>query len=340
MDRLMRRVGLPGKAFVPLLSAHACAIPAILSTRVIENRRERIVTMLVLPLMSCSARIPVYAMITALLFPRDPWRAGLLFGAAYSLGIVAAVVMALVFKRTLLRGEARPLVIELPGYKLPSLRNALYHTVTRGGVFVRKAGTVILLISIGLWVLATYPTSPPPAAVAGLRAQAGVLQTAGQPREAAELRHQADHLTAQSALANSFAGRVGRAIEPALRPLGFDWQIGVGILSSFAAREVIVSTLAIVYGVGDAAADGHPERLYDALRRARRSDGTLVFTTAACVSLLIFYVLAMQCLPTQVVTRRESGSWKWAALQFGYMSVLAYTAALVAFQLLRALGLA
>jgi ferrous iron transport protein B len=334
MDRLMRRVGLPGKAFVPLLSAHACAIPAIMAARVIDDKRDRLVTILVAPLMSCSARIPVYSMLAALLFAHSPWRASLVFTGAYLLGIIAAIAAAFVFKQTILKGETRPLVLELPSYRMPSLRTAVLTTLDRAMVFVKNAGTVILLISIALWALATYPKSAPPAEAVALQQQAGTLT--GKPAE--EMQARAGRLISHSALEHSVAGRMGRLVEPVLKPLGFDWQIGIGILSSFAAREVIVSTLAVVYGVGEDAAKENPESLYDSLRRARRSDGTKVFTTATCASLLIYYVLAAQCLSTQAVTRRETNGWKWPAVQLVYMSVLAYVAALVVFQAFRAFG--
>lgn len=337
MDRLMRRVGLPGKAFVPLLSAHACAIPAIMATRVIEDKRDRLVTILVAPLMTCSARIPVYAMVTALLFWHEPLKGAALFTGAYALGIVAALVMAFVFKRTILKGESKPLVLELPSYKLPSLRNALIVMVDRAAVFIKKAGTVILGISIVLWFLATFPKSDPPDVSVQLTRQAQVLQEQGDAAQAADLLSQAQQLENQHALAHSFAGRLGRAIEPAIRPLGFDWQIGVGVVSSFAAREVIVSTLSVVYGIGADTVDEEPATFYETLQQAKRSDGSPVFTTATCVSLLVFYVLAMQCLPTQAVTRRETNSWRWPIFQLGYMTVLAYVVALVAYQTTHAL---
>ena len=338
MDRLMRGVGLPGKAFVPMLSAHACAIPAIMAARVIENERDRLVTILVLPLFSCSARIPVYGMLAALLFADSAWRASLAFTGAYVLGIVAAVGVAFLLKRTLLKGETRPLVLELPSYKMPSLRTAALVTLDRARVFVRRAGTIILFVSVALWALATYPKSEPPPRAVALQQQAEQHRARGATKDADETQAQADRLTSRSALANSAAGRLGRFIEPVLRPLGFDWQIGIGIISSFAAREVIVSTLAVVYGVGEDVVEENPESLYDSLRRAQRADGSSVFTTATCVSLLIFYVLAMQCLPTQAITRRETNSWKWPVLQLAYMTLLAYGAAWIAFQVLRACG--
>ncbi len=339
MDRLMRRVGLPGKAFVPMLSAHACAVPAIMSTRVIEDRRDRLVTILVLPLFSCSARIPVYAILTALLFPHSPLEAALVFTAAYTLGIAAALGMAAAFKRTILPGEAKPLVLELPSYKLPSLKTALFATWDRARIFVRRAGSIILAVSIVLWALASFPASEPPAEARAMRGRAATLAASGDGAAAADLVRAAEALSSQHALAASFAGRIGRFIEPALEPLGFDWQIGVGILSSFAAREVIVSTLAVVYGVGESAAEESPGSLFDTLRAATRADGGPVFTTATSASLLIFYVLAMQCLSTQAITRRETGGWRWPLVQLGYMSALAYVAALVTFQVLRATGI-
>jgi ferrous iron transport protein B len=300
-----------------MLSAHACAIPALMSTRVIEDRRDRLATMLVIPLLTCSARLPVYAMIVALLFAGRPVQGGLLFAGAYALGVTAALGVAWLLRRSLLRGESRPLVIELPTYKAPSLRNALLAMRDRGGVFLRKAGTAILLISIGMWALSTYPRLPEERA-------AEALAAGGEAR------------LASARLENSLAGRVGRAIEPVFRPLGFDWRIDIGVLSSFAARETLVATLAIVYGVGDddVASDG----LRNVLGAQKRSDGTPVFDLATSLSLLVFFVLAMQCLPTQAVMRRESGSWRWAAFQFAYMTVLAYAAALVTYQGLRLLG--
>lgn len=326
-DRLMRRVGLPGTAFVPLLSAHACAIPAIMASRIIDNRRDRLVTILVAPLLTCSARLPVYTMLTALLVPSQPLKAALIFVGAYCLGIAAALLMALMLNRSVLRGRAQPLVIELPSYKAPNLRNALIMMLDRGCSFLMKAGTVILLISIVLWAAATYPKSAPPAEALAMQQQAEQLLSAGQTDQAEQLIQQANNLTASHNLSYSVAGRLGHAIEPAIRPLGYDWRIGVGIISSFAAREVVVSTLSIIHGVGD----DNDAMLYDSMRNATVDDGTRMYTPATSLSLLVFFVLAMQCLPTSIVARRETGSWKWPILQFAYMSTLAYGAAWVTF---------
>ena len=338
MDRIMRKLGLPGKAFVPLLSAHACAIPAIMSTRVIENPRDRLITILVAPLMACSARIPVYAMITALLFPHSPLKAALVFTGAYAVGVATALGAALVFRRTILPGESKPLMIELPPYRVPALRTALLHTFDRAKIFVKQAGTIILAISLVLWALSYYPKSSPPTAAVALTTQAAQLAQAGQDRQAGELHEQADRLTAQNSLQHSFAGKIGHAIEPVIAPLGYDWQIGIGIISSFAAREVIVSTLAIVYGVGKDAAETNQTSLYSTLQQARRSDGTPIFNTATCASLLVFYILAAQCLSTTAVVRRETNSWKWPLFQIAYMTGLAYVAALLVYQALRHFG--
>ena len=334
MDKVMRRLGLPGKAFVPMLSAHACAIPAVMAARVVENPRDRLVTILITPLMTCSARIPVYAMVTALLFPQSPWKAALVFTASYATGGVVAMLTALLFQRTILPGGSQPLVIELPPYRLPGLRTALLQTFDRAKIFLKQAGTIILFVSLTLWVLSHYPKSEPPPAAVALTTQAAQLEKAGDNVGAGQLRVKADHLTAQSALQNSFAGRIGQAIEPAIKPLGFDWQVGIGILSSFTAREVIVSTLAVVYGVGENAAEENRTSLYDALRHATRSDGSAIFTTATCASLLVFYILAAQCLSTTAVVRRETNSWKWPLFQIGYMTGLAYIAAFITFQVI------
>ena len=338
MDKVMRRLGLPGKAFMPLLSAHACAIPAIMSARVIENPRDRLVTILITPLMTCSARIPVYAMVTALLFPQSPFKAALIFTGAYATGIIFAMIAALIFQHTILPGGSKPLVIELPPYRLPGLRTALLHTFDRAKIFVKQAGTIILLISLLLWGLSHYPKSAPPAAAVTLTAQAAQVEQTGDEKQAGELHLKAGRLTAQSSLQHSYAGQIGRVIEPALKPLGFDWQIGIGIIGSFAAREVIVSTLAVVYGVGEDAPGQNRTSLYDALRRATRTDGTPVFTTATCISLLVFYILAAQCLSTSVVVRRETNSLKWPLFQIAYMTGLAYVAALIVYQIFHFLG--
>jgi len=212
------------------------------------------------------------------------------------------------------------------------LRTAFLHTFDRAKIFVRQAGTIILAISLILWALSYYPKSSPPATVVAMKAQAAQFEKTGDTNQAASLRDSAYRETAQNSLNNSFAGHIGHAIEPLIRPLGYDWQIGIGILSSFAAREAIVPTLAIVYGVGKENAENNPNSLYDTLRQAKRSDGSPIFNTATCASLLVFYILAAQCLSTTAVVRRETNSWKWPLFQIAYMTGLAYVAAFIVYQ--------
>ncbi|XAL98796.1 ferrous iron transporter B [Phycisphaeraceae bacterium D3-23] len=360
-DRIMHKVGLPGKAFIPMLSAHACAIPAIMATKSIETRRDRLITILVLPLMTCSARLPVYAMIIALLFANNAVMGGVVFYGAYTLGIVAAMFASFVFGKTILKGKPQELVIELPPYRWPSLRVALLTVWDRALVFLKQAGTVILLISIILWVLLTFPQAPegrlPGIAsdddvvkyteldtrAAMLSLTADKLTESGMTEEAelyqadlAETVSERDNLHARYAAEYSVAGRAGKLIEPVFEPLGFDWRIDIGVVASFAAREVVVSTLAIVGGVGEDGAEDE-DTLVEMMRGMQRPDGSPLFTMATALSLLVFFVLAMQCLPTQAVTKRETGSWKWAILQFGYMTVLAYAAAFVTYQVVSAM---
>jgi ferrous iron transport protein B len=333
MDRLLCRFGLPGHAFVPLLTSHACALPGIMAARLIPDRRDRIATILVAPFMSCSARLPVYVLLTALLFSGRPLLAGLVFAGCYLLGGAAALMSALLFRRTLLRGRARPMILELPSYKMPSLTNAFVAAKDQGFAFLKTAGTVIMAICVVMWWLNTFPRVEPPAAADALRAEAA--RSADSAR-AAVLNAEANVLDQRAAQAGSFAGRLGRAVQPVFAPLGYDWQLTVGVLTSFLAREVFVSTMSVLVGnTGDDVADAG---VIARIRAATRDDGSLLFTTATATSLLVFFVLAMQCLPTLAVTRRETGHIKWAALQLGYMSGLAYVFACGAYQIARLVG--
>ena len=324
MDRLLRPFGLSGHAFVPLLSAHACAIPAIMSARGVPDRRDRLATILVAPFMSCTARIPVYVLLTVLLFPESPAMQALAFAACYALGIVAGILSALIARRTIVRGDTRAMAIELPSYKLPSLRTAAIAAWDRGLVFLRKAGTVILAISVVLWWLGSYPISEPPAEAVELRAEAAQVEDEAV---AAAMNEHADELAASRQAERSFIGRIGSFVQPVFAPLGYDRQLTVGVLASFAAREVFVSTMAVV-------ATGHEdvedEGVFSALATARRDDGSLIFDRPTSWSLLVYFVLAMQCLPTLAVTAREAGGWRWAGVQFGWMFGLAYVAAFAA----------
>lgn len=342
MDRVLRPFGLSGHAFVPLLSSHACALPGIMSARAVPDRRDRLATILVAPFMTCSARIPVYVLLTTILFRDRPAMAALAFTGCYALGIGAGLLSSMIARRTILRGKSRPMAMELPSYKVPSIRTALLTTLDRGLVFLKKAGTHILAISIVLWWLSSYPVATPPAEATALRAQAERLVAAQDAssdqseREASALLARAQQLEGNHAVAMSFAGRMGRGIEPLFRPLGFDWQLSVGVVTSFAAREVFVSTMSIMLTGSEEAED---EGVLEKISNATRSDGvTPIFTPAVCWSLLVYYVLAMQCIPTLAVTAKEAGSIKWAILQLCWMCGVAYVAALLVYQTLLALG--
>jgi len=337
-DRILSRFGLPGHAFVPLLSSHACALPGILSTRLIPDRRDRMATILVAPFMSCSARLPVYILLTSLLFRDQPLMAGLAFTGCYLLGSLAALISAFVARRTLLKGHSRPMVLELPSYKLPALRTAVITAYQQGKAFLQTAGTVILAICIVMWWLSAFPRVDPPPEATTLRTEAAALE-ANEPDRALELVAEASNLEAYHAQAASFAGRLGRLIQPVYEPLGYDWQLTVGVLTSFLAREVFVSTLAVLI-TGEDIDDPADEGVFSRVRDAKRDDGSPLFTPATAASLLVFFVLAMQCLPTLVVTRRETGAWRWAALQFFWMTGLAWIFAFVTYQGLHLVGIA
>ncbi len=336
MDRLLARFGLPGHAFVPLLTSHACALPGIMSTRLIPDRRDRLATILVAPFMSCSARLPVYVLLTTLLFADRPGAAGLVFAGCYLLGAGAALVTAKLFGSTILKGRARPMILELPSYKVPSLRNALFTARDQGMAFLTTAGTVIVAICVVMWWLSAYPHVEPPAQAVALRSAAAGPGMA--PAQAEALVAEADALETRAAQVGSFAGRIGHSLEPAFRPLGFDWQLTVGVLTSFLAREVFVSTMSVL-AAGQAETEV-TEGVVSRIRGMTRDDGRPVFTPATAASALVFFVLAMQCLPTLTVTRKETGSIRYAALQLFYMSGLAYVAAFLLYQGLRAAGVA
>ena len=308
----------------------------IMSTRLIPDLRDRLTTILVAPFMSCSARLPVYVLLTTLLFADRPGLAGLAFAGCYLLGAVAALVTAKVFGSTILKGRARPMILELPSYKTPSLKNALLTAKDQGVSFLTTAGTVIVAICIVMWWLSAYPRVEPPARAVELRAAAAAPGVAPDQIEA--LGAEADALEAKASQAGSFAGRIGHVMAPVFEPLGFDWQLTVGVLTSFLAREVFVSTMSVLAsGQAETEVD---EGVVDRIRGMTRDDGRPVFTPATAAAALVFFVLAMQCLPTLTVTRKETGSMKYAALQLAYMSGLAYVAAFVLHQALRAAGVA
>ncbi|AKT43256.1 ferrous iron transport protein B [Chondromyces crocatus] len=342
IDRVMASVGLHGRAFVPMLSGFACAIPAVLATRTLESRRDRLITMLVVPLASCSARLPVYVLVTAVIFDPDTKVFGVLSVGAvvllsmYALSVVASLGAAAVLRRTVLKGPRQPLVLELPPYRLPGVRNVAQATWFRVRDFLMAAGTVILALSIVIWGLLSYPKDGEAEARWEAR-RAEITETVPEGEAREEALSAAEQAQAGEALRHSAGGRLGHAIEPAIEPLGFDWRLGVGIIGAFAAREVFVSTLGIVFDVGSADEESQPLR--EALREAKRPDGTKLMTPLVGVSLMVFFVLACQCMSTIAVVRREAGSWKWAGLMVGYMTVLAYVASLAVYQVGRLLGL-
>ena len=337
MDRLMSRVGLHGKSFIPMLSSFACAIPGIMATRTIETRQDRLATILVAPLMSCSARLPVYTVLIAACIPQRNGWPGLTLLMMYLLGIAGALGMAWIFKKTLLRGEPPMLILELPPYKRPMLGAVLRQMWDRSKLFLKRAGTVILGINILLWFLATYPRSSELQQQFDQR-HAQWKQAASNPPTSAESEtlKRLDQEEAGEKLRQSFAGRLGRAIEPALKPLGFDWKIGIGIVTSFAAREVFVSTLSVVYNVG-----GDSENtasLAEVMKSERRDDGRKTYTPLTGLTLMVFYVFAMQCVSTVAVVRRETNSWKWPLFQTVYMTSLAWILAFLTYQVGTRLG--
>ncbi|MGE0786893.1 MAG: ferrous iron transport protein B [Sandaracinaceae bacterium] len=335
IDRVMRSVGLHGRSFVPLLSGFACAIPAIMATRTIESRRDRLLTMMVIPLMSCSARLPVYALVTAVVFDTERRTLGifstgaLVLFAMYSLSVIASLGAAAVLRRTVIRGPAPTLVLELPPYRMPTVRNVGLAVARRTRAFLTDAGTIILAMTIILWALLSYPKNEATEArYDALRADAAdTLDGDALDAELSRL----GHAEAEEQLEDSFAGHLGHVIEPAIEPLGFDWRIGIGLIGSFAAREVLVSTLAIVWGIGDDA-DEESVPLREALQRATRADGRPLMTPLSGLALMVFFVLAAQCMSTIAVLRRESGSWRWPLFMLAYMTALAYVGALVTYQ--------
>ncbi len=335
MDRALRSVGLHGRAFVPMMSGFACAVPAIMATRTMERRRDRLLTMLVVPLMSCSARLPVYTLIIGALFP--PSKAfgfvpvqGLLMVAMYLFSTIVALLAAAVLGRTLVRGRSVPLILELPPYRWPGVSSVLNMMWLRARSFLSEAGSVILGFTILMWLLLSYPKVEP--------LQEGMAASTGDSSAQVATPAQADLQASQEAyqLERSFGGRLGKALEPALAPLGFDWKIGVGIVGAFAAREVFVSVMGLVYGLGEVGDDDAPLR--DRMRAETRPDGKPVYTPLVGLSLMVFFALACQCMSTLAVVKRETRSWRWPLFLFAYMTALAWVTSFALYQTGRILG--
>jgi len=328
-DRLMRSVGLNGKSVMPMISGFACAVPAIMSARSIENRKERLLTILITPLMSCSARLPVYTILIGLVIPKTSLFGfisiqGLVMMGLYLLGLVMALIVSYVAKWMIKINEKSYFILELPTYRSPRWNNVVQTMIGKAKIFVRDAGKVIMIISLILWALSSF----------GPQKRMNNVK-----RQFAELKSQpgADTSTldkqyASAKLENSYAGIMGKSIEPAIAPLGYDWKIGIALITSFAAREVFVGTMATLYSVGD---EENDLKLKEKMGAAVRPDGKPVFNLASGISLMIFYVFAMQCMSTLAVVRRETRSWKWPIIQFIYMTGLAYFMSLIAYQVLK-----
>jgi len=340
MDRLMSAAGLHGRSFIPLLSSYACAVPGIMATRTIENPRDRLATILVAPLMSCSARLPVYLTVIAAVFAGSVWlKAGVIF-SMYLIGTVTALLMAAVFKKTLLRGPTPTFIMELPPYHLPRPRLILRAMWDRSKLFLTRAGTVIVAVCVVLWALAYFPRDTAALARAQSARSQVKLNGGGSAFEQRHANSRAiDDELAGAQLRHSLLGRMGKAIEPVLAPLGFDWRVGVGVLASFAAREVFVSTMGVVFNAGGGDEESLRERMRTSVWDSGPRAGRRLFTPLSGVSLMVFYVLCCQCASTLAVIRRETNSWRWPAFAFGYMTALAYLASLLVFQFGTRLGI-
>lgn len=330
-DKLMRKVGLNGKSVMPMISGYACAVPAIMSARNIENKKERLLTIMITPLMSCSARLPVYTILIALVIPSKLYFGflslqGLVMMILYLMGTVIALLVSWVMKWFIKSNERSFFILELPTYRAPRWKNALTTMISKAKIFVFDAGKIIMLISLLLWALSTYG---PKEKMKSVTAKYEQLVKAN-PQQEAEL----NKLRKTELLQNSFAGTLGKAIEPAIRPLGYDWKIGIALITSFAAREVFVGTMATLYSVGEDA-DENNSTLRQKMSAAVRPDGSKVYNLATGLSLLVFYVLAMQCMSTLAVVKRETRSWKWPAIQLVYMTGLAYFMSWVVYTLFR-----
>lgn len=338
MDRLMRWCGLSGQSFIPMLSSFACAVPGIMATRVIPERKDRIATILAAPFMTCSARLPVYALLIGAFVPHKTWLGGvvnlpgLVLLGLYFLGIFGGIFTAWLFKKTLLRGPTPPFLLELPPFRKPNWRSFFINLSERGLIFLRRAGTVIFAVAIIVWGATYFPRN------AELESQrdAQLAALATQQLDAATLEQASAEIENQYAAAHldqSLLGRAGHAIEPVFRPLGWDWKVAAGVLASFPAREVVVAVLGTIYAVG-AEADETDQTLIERLRSATWPDGRRVFTTGMAIGLLVFYAFCLQCMATVATMRRETGGWRWPLIAWTYMTALGYIGALLCYQLI------
>ncbi len=327
-DKLMRKVGLNGKSVMPMISGFACAVPAIMSTRNIENRKERLLTILVTPLMSCSARLPVYTILIALVVPAKFYLGflslqGLVMMGLYLLGLVMALIVSYVFRFIIKLKEKSYFILELPVYRAPRWKNVGITMIEKAKIFVMDAGRVILFISLLLWFLSSY--GPPSRMNQVNEKYAAIKQQNTSPQQLSSIQKQYK----SEKLQNSFAGILGKSIEPVIKPLGYDWKIGIALITSFAAREVFVGTMATLYSVEDK----DNKTLHEKMQSAVKDDGSKVYTLPAALSLMVFYVFAMQCMSTLAVVKRETKTWKWPIIQFIYMTALAYAMSLLVYNI-------
>ncbi len=327
-DKLMRKVGLNGKSVMPMISGFACAVPAIMSARNIENQKERLLTILITPLMSCSARLPVFTILIALIIPNHYYLGflsvqGLVMMGLYIFGTVVALMVAWVAKWFISLKEKSYFILELPVYRPPRWKNAGITMVEKARIFVTEAGKIIMIISLVLWFLSSFGP--------GNRMEEVEKKYTAQIQASHGNEDELAHRLAGEKLENSYAGIMGKAIEPVIRPLGYDWKIGIALITSFAAREVFVGTMATLYSVG-AEASENDQTLRDKMQSATRPDGTKVYTLATGMSLMVFYLLAMQCMSTLAIVKRETKSWKWPMIQLGYMTALAYFFSWITYQ--------
>ena len=336
MDRMMRSAGLSGQSFIPMLSSFACAVPGILATRVIPERKDRLATILAAPFMTCSARLPVYALLIAAFVPEQTFLSGLvnlqglvLLGL-YLLGIVGGVLTAFLLKKTLLAGPTPTFLIELPPYRLPQLKSVLIKLLDRGRIFLKRAGTVIFSVAVVIWALAYFPR---PAAVAEPFEAERVTASAALSGEALDARlAEIDAREAAAYLEQSALGRLGKAVEPVFAPLGWDWKVSAAVVASFPAREVVIAVLGTIYAVADV--ERNEADLVGRLRNAKHPDGRAVFTLPMVAGLMIFYAFCLQCAATVAVIARETNGWRWPAFAWAYMTGLGYLGAFTAYRLL------
>lgn len=319
LDSTLRKVGLNGKSVIPMVGGFACSIPAIMSARTIGNKKERLITMLITPLMACSARLSVYTVLISLLFVQEDAsiisKRGLVFFAMYTFGILVALVASWILSKRMKNTNSDFMVIEMPRYRIPIWRNVRTQAWQKTFQFIKGAGMVIFVVSIALWVLASFGPSSKMDAVSN--------KYKSKPQTEQNIK-----LKSAELLENSYAGHIGKVIEPAIEPLGYDWKIGIALITSFAAREVFVGTLSTIYAI-----EGEDnDRIVSRLRKAKRTNGKPVYTLGTIISLLLFYSLALQCMSTLAVIKKETGTWKWPLLQFLYMGALAYLLALIAYQ--------